>query len=222
MTEPQAPGNNPQDAGAPQQSPGYQSPAGAQGYPQQGQAYPQQGAGYPPQGQPYPQQPYPPQGYPQQGTPQPPYPPQGYPQQPYPAAGQPGVPGPNPAYAAQPGAFVPGQATPPARKSRFARNLIVRLVIFAIAAIIGVVVWFTTFHVAEAKVGDCLAEVGTDSVKATACDSSDAKYQVVQIFENESEPTTLTNPCNDVAAADSSYWEGKAGSSGRLLCLKDL
>ncbi len=54
------------------------------------------------------------------------------------------------------------------------------------------------------------------------CDDPSAKYQVVQIFEDQKEPSDFTNPCNDIANADASYWEGKQGSTGRVLCLKKL
>lgn len=180
----------------PQQNPPQQPP---QGNPPQPPADPQQAPqGYaqqPPQG--YAQQPA--QGYPQQ-------PPQGYPQQP--PAG----------YAAQPGAYPP--AVPAKKKSP------VRAIFFGVIglAVLALIVWtvLTTFNVQAAKVGDCLSQVGDDEVQTVKCDDPKATYQVVSVIENQVQPTTMSNPCADVAEADSSYWEGTEGGTGRILCLKDL
>ncbi len=195
MTAPQNPTPEP---------PGYQPP------PTEGAAQPPAGATPPPQGY------YPPAGQPQA------YPPAGAAQPgPYPPAGyQPAAPG---AYQMPPGAFQPGGPAPTgSNKKGLAIGLILRIGIPVALVLIGVIWALFQFNVEDAKVGDCLVQDGTDSVKAVKCDDPSAKYQVVRIFEDQKEPTDFTNPCNDIADADASYWEGKQGSTGRILCLKKL
>ncbi|MFT4109841.1 MAG: hypothetical protein QM633_09540, partial [Propionicimonas sp.] len=191
---------------------GYPGSAGpfpsAQAY---GQAYPgQPGAPYP--GAPQPgQAPYP--GAPQPaaqylGTAQP------GPQ--YPGAAQPGQPYPGQPYPGQP---VPGPA--PAKPSKV--RLWVTLGIVGILVVGGVIAGLLSFNVSATKVGDCLAQDGTDSVKSVQCDSGDADYQVVGVIPNTNQPIRgLSNPCEDYSDATSYYWEGREGSSGTLLCLKEL
>ena len=176
-----------------------------------------EGAAQPPAGAtPQPQGYYPPAGVPQA------YPSAGAPPAgPYPAAGyQPAAPG---AYQTPPGAFQPGGPAPAgSNKKGLAIGLLLRIGIPVALVLIGVIWALFQFHVEDAKVGDCLVQDGTDSVKAVKCDDPSAKYQVVQIFEDQKEPSDFTNPCNDIANADASYWEGKQGSTGRVLCLKKL
>ncbi len=199
---------------------GYQPPAtpAAQGYPMPAGGTPQ--PTYPSAGVP--------QGYPSAEQPQP-YPggqpgsnPQaGYQTGSYPQAGyQPAAPG---AYQAAPGAFQPTVPAPTgSNRKGLAIGLVLRIGIPVALVLFGVIWALFQFHVEDAKVGDCLVQDGADSVKAVKCDDASAKYQVVAIFENQTEPTDLTNPCNDVAAAEASYWEGTQGGTGRVLCLKKL
>jgi len=204
MTTPQNP--------TPEQ-PGFQPPSAEGAAQPPAGATPQPQGYYPPAGAP---QAYPPAGAPQV------YPPAGAPPAgPYPPAGyQPATPG---AYQTPPGAFQPGGPAPAgSNKKGLAIGLLLRIGIPVALVLIGVIWALFQFHVEDAKVGDCLVQDGTDSVKAVKCDDPSAKYQVVQIFEDQKEPSDFTNPCNDIANADASYWEGKQGSTGRILCLKKL
>ncbi|MCB0911155.1 MAG: hypothetical protein KDB60_05995 [Propionibacteriaceae bacterium] len=209
MTTPQNP--TPEDPGYQPPPSGYEPPPG--GY-QQPVPPAADGAYGPPSGG-APQQP---QAYPPPG--QPTYPPPGQPQA-YPAAGyQPAAPG---AYQPPPGSFQPtGPAPSGSNRKGLAIGLILRIGIpVAVALLVLAFTWFQ-FRVDDAKVGDCLVPDGKDAVKSVQCDDPSASYQVVQIFENQVEPTDFTNPCNDVAEADASYWEGKRGGTGRVLCLRKL
>ncbi|MCA0293733.1 MAG: hypothetical protein LCH96_00220 [Actinobacteria bacterium] len=162
---------------------------------------------------------YPPQQPPQGDPSQPPAgPPQGYPPQGY--AQQPGQP--QPGYPQQaPQAYPPGAIPPPVKKKSPVRAIVFGVIGVAVLALI---VWtaLTSFNVQAAKVGDCLSQVAEDEVQTVKCDDPKAKYQVVSVFEDQVQPTDMSNPCADVADADSSYWEGKVGSTGRVLCLKEL
>lgn len=206
MTTPQNP--TPEQPGYQPPPDGYQPPFGDA--PQPPQDYPPAGApqAYPPADAP---QAYPPPGQPYAGAQPGPYPQAGY---------QPAAPN---AYQAPPGAFQPtGPAPGGSNKKGLAIGLILRIGIPVLIVLIGAVWALFQFHVEDAKVGDCLAQDGTDSVKAVKCDDPSAQYMVVQIFEGQKEPTDFANPCNDVAEADASYWEGKRGSTGRILCMKEL
>ena len=196
--------------------PGY-APAGQPGYPPAGQpGY--QGAGepgYAAAGQ---------SGYPIAG--QPAYPAAGQPG--YPIAGQPGYPPPGqPGYppAGQPGYPPPGQpaAAAPVTAKKSKVGLFVRLGIAAALILTGAVFAMMQFNPKAASVGDCLAADGEESVKSTQCGSPDAAYQVVAVFPDVDRPLGLTaNPCEAIAEATTTYWEGRSGGKGTLLCLKDV
>ena len=188
--------------------PGY-APAGQSGY--QGAGQP----GYPAAGQP---------GY--QGAGEPGYPAAGQPG--YPIAGQPGYPPPGqPGYppAGQPGYPPPGQpaAAAPVTAKKSKVGLFVRLGIAAALILTGAVFAMMQFNPKAASVGDCLAADGEESVKSTHCGSPDAAYQVVAVFPDVDRPLGLTaNPCEAIAEATTTYWEGRSGGKGTLLCLKDV
>ena len=157
-----------------------------------------------------------PERYPAAGQPaypsftQPGYPPPGQPG--YPPAGQPGYPPPG-----QPAAAAPVTA----KKSKV--GLFVRLGIAAALILTGAVFAMMQFNPKAASVGDCLAADGEESVKSTHCGSPDAAYQVVAVFPDVDRPLGLTaNPCEAIAEATTTYWEGRSGGKGTLLCLKDV
>ena len=203
MTTPQHP--EPEQPDSPQPWDYLPPPA----YPPAGQVYPPPGQVYPPAGQVYPPagQAYPPPGQPTAG----PYSLPGY---------QPVAPD---AYRTAPDAF---SAAAPVRQGSnrkgLAIGLALRIGIPVLLLVIGLIWTLSQFQVANVRVGDCLVEDGTDSVKTVKCDDPSADYQVVAVLEDSAEPTDFTNPCQDVADADASYWEGTQGGTGRILCLREL
>lgn len=165
-------------------------------------------AGFPPPSGSVPPQPgqVPQQPYPQEGQP---YAPAGY----QPVAGQP--------YPGAPGGM-PGPAPVPAKKR--GRTWLILLVVAVVLVGAGIAAGMIS-DANQPKVGDCLAKSGSNSVKKVACTSSDATYQVVSLHEDVGKPignVASMNPCSSDPQADSSYWEGRSGSKGRLLCLKTL
>jgi hypothetical protein len=71
----------------------------------------------------------------------------------------------------------------------------------------------------RAKVGDCVAQDGQDSVHLVDCAGSDAEYTVVGRLEDTSQISAGIGACGDFETATSSYWEGEQGGKGTVLCL---
>lgn len=110
----------------------------------------------------------------------------------------------------------------PKKKGGFARIIIVILII----AVGGGVAWFLNRDDAmNAKVGDCLGggtsaeTVTAEDLKIMACGEPTAWFKVVQKVDNKTEAAATIDPgCTD-ASAVSTYWYGKKGESGSVLCL---
>lgn len=99
----------------------------------------------------------------------------------------------------------------------------IRLVVVGVLIVVAVVAGIVGTTVAErAKVGDCLAHSGSDDVKKVECTDPLAEYRVVSIYENIERPignVASMNKCFYADHTDSSFWEGRSGGKGRLLCL---
>ncbi|MET9130551.1 LppU/SCO3897 family protein [Streptomyces antibioticus] len=140
-------------------------------------------------------------------------PPQG--QNPF-AQGQPQAP-----YPPQQGAvpFAPVPPAPPAR--RFSKKLLRIVGIIVLAIIIGVVKWQMGKTDAETtSVGSCMYNKGTQispDLKTVDCSSSDAKYKVVEKFDNTSD----SKKCEAVQEAEISYYQ-QGDNHDVVLCLKEI
>jgi hypothetical protein len=191
---------------------------GPYGVPPQHQPYPPQQPPYPPQGQqPYGQQPYPQQ---QPYAPQQPYVP---PQQAGPGGPPQGFAPPGMPFSAGP--RIPArQATGSDGKARYGRRRKITLIVGLIVAalMIGGGIWAAQSAPGAAKAGDCIKQTGSDSVEIVKCGTADAKYQVVGRVDDKTETEATFNACSAYPSADSSYWEGKPGKKGFVLCLKTL
>ena len=90
-------------------------------------------------------------------------------------------------------------------------------------ALIGASWYFTRSQAVNAKVGDCVANSGSDSVKIVGCSDSKAAYVVVGRVENKtrSEAGYLSTVCDAYQdkGAESMYWHGEQGKKGYVLCL---
>ncbi len=135
------------------------------------------------------------------------------PQQPLPTGG--------PAADPEPGALpsarrVPARTPPTSRKATVIAWMF--LAVF-IAGLAGVAHYFRTHDASVAKVGDCVTKTGGDGIAITGCDDSDADFTVVGRVENQSEIAASISACGKFDDATSSYWEGKSGEKGTVLCL---
>lgn len=89
--------------------------------------------------------------------------------------------------------------------------------------IIGVGGWyFNRDNGQNAKVGDCLHQVSTNEVKIVKCDASNADFSVVGKVDNKKRSEATETACAAFPEAAASYWWGKDGADGDVLCLKSL
>lgn len=124
----------------------------------------------------------------------------------------------------------PGWQLGPDESSRFApppptRSSVGRWILFAcglalLVALVGAAATIMPFWTDQTKVGDCMANVDRTTLKTVDCSASNAVYKVVAIVEDHAPPTDLSNPCRNNRGASVSYWQGKPGGTGRVLCLK--
>ncbi|MFI5908273.1 hypothetical protein [Dactylosporangium sp. NPDC051541] len=137
------------------------------------------------------------------------------PQQQPPAPGQP-IPGQPP----QAPVAAPGQApAAPAKKGIKVPRLVISIVVLIVLAGVG---WYLSRDDAlNAKVGDCLHQKGANDLSIVKCDSADANFTVLGRVEDKSETEVDTaGVCDQFADATATYWEGKSGKKGTVLCLK--
>ena len=106
------------------------------------------------------------------------------------------------------------------------RGLVTLGVLVVVVVIVAVVAaYFRKSEAASAKVGDCMQQTGTNSLKIVKCTDPNAKYVVVGRVENKTEIEAGIDACSDFddKGVVSSYWEGKEGvdEKGMVLCLAD-
>jgi len=113
------------------------------------------------------------------------------------------------------------QPPPPVAKRRQWRGVIILLVI-GVLAFGGI--WFATRNSAtNAKVGDCMHQTGTNSLEIVKCDSANSDFTVLgKVGGKEQIESTIsvTTVCDQWPDTDTTYWQGKQGEKGDVLCLK--
>ncbi len=115
--------------------------------------------------------------------------------------------------------YAPVPPTPPARR---VSKKVLRIVGFiVIAIVIAVGKWFWGQTDAEtASVGSCMKNEGTQispDLKTVDCSSTDAKYEVVEKFDNTSDDSK----CETVKEAEIAYYQTGDGHDV-VLCLKQV
>ncbi|GLW49308.1 hypothetical protein Stsp02_49690 [Streptomyces sp. NBRC 14336] len=115
--------------------------------------------------------------------------------------------------------YAPVPPTPPARR---VSKKVLRIVAFIVVAIlIAVGKWYLGKTDAEsASVGSCMKNEGTQfspDLKTVDCSSSEAKYEVVEKFDNTSDDSK----CEAVASAEIAYYQTGDGHDV-VLCLKEV
>ncbi|GAA3296937.1 hypothetical protein Dvina_25325 [Dactylosporangium vinaceum] len=140
------------------------------------------------------------------------------PQQQPPAPGQP-APG-QPPQPPQAPLAAPGQApAAPAKKGIKVPRLVISIVVLIVLAGVG---WYLSRDDAlNAKTGDCLHQKGANDLAIVKCDSSDANFKVLGRVEDKTESETNADDiCAQWDATTATYWEGKSGQKGTVLCLQ--
>jgi hypothetical protein len=147
-----------------------------------------------------------------------------------PAASRPAAPAPRPAAARQPQATPvlagpkpaapaePESLGPPPRPRK--RKIGGWIAVLVILGGLGGAGWYATHTApASAAVGDCLAQTGGNELTKVGCGDPSARFEVLAKLENKTMVDASLDACADVPKATSSYWEGKSGEVGLVLCL---
>ena len=120
-----------------------------------------------------------------------------------------------------PGGFQPQVAEQP--KKGFQLKKFLTSIGIAIVVIVLGIMWRTgVFDSPSMKVGDCVQQTGSDSVKVVDCGSADAQYKVLGIKEKQSQSAGRLGACNDWPDTTSIYWEGRNTASGTVYCLQQV
>ena len=126
-----------------------------------------------------------------------------------------------PGFAAPP--VQPGPPVPPAKPKRRFTGLIVLIVL---VVVIGGLAWFFNRDAAlNANIGDCLHQTGPNELKIVKCDSADANFTVlgkVSGKEQIESTISITSVCDQWKDTTTTYWQGKQGEKGDVLCLKEV
>jgi hypothetical protein len=117
-------------------------------------------------------------------------------------------------------------APTPQPKPGKGRQVIVLAVLVVLLALCGGAVWFATRDAAtNAKVGDCMQQTGTNTLKIVKCDSPDAGFKVVGRVEGKEQiesTISISSVCDQWQETTNTYWEGEQGKKGNVLCLAKL
>jgi hypothetical protein len=124
---------------------------------------------------------------------------------------------------------VSSSAQPPAASRPANAGKKRQLVILGVLALLLVggfgISWYLSLNNAgHAKVGDCMKRSGTNSVKIVGCSDKAAELKVVGRVEGKTQiestiaVSSVCDPFRD-KGAEQTYWEGKQGKKGFVLCL---
>lgn len=94
-------------------------------------------------------------------------------------------------------------------------------ILIAIGALIVVGVVTSGGDPAEAKVGNCVDQTGSDKVKVVPCEDAKAEFKVIARVENQTQFDASVNACfryRDQGPV-TSFWEGEQDGTGYVLCL---
>lgn len=112
-----------------------------------------------------------------------------------------------------------GETPAKGNKSRQRKVLVIFLIV--VVAIFVAIYFATRSNADNAKVGDCVAQDGENSVKVVKCDDPSAAFKVVGRVENQTEDDAVESACDPYAdkGAEQAFWEGEDGKPGLVLCL---
>ncbi|MFT3860968.1 hypothetical protein [Micropruina sp.] len=119
------------------------------------------------------------------------------------------------------GSFQPPVAEP-AKQGGKLKRILTSVGIALVAVVVGIVWRSGVFDSPSMKVGDCVQQTGSDSVKVVDCGSADAQFKILGIQEKVSQASARMGACADWADTTSVYWQGRNSSSGIAYCLQKL
>lgn len=110
---------------------------------------------------------------------------------------------------------------PMGRRPKRRQKIVLTVFLVVVVAFFGLI-WFATRHNPEgAKVGDCVRQTGSDSVRVVGCADPAAAFRVVGRVNDRTEFQASLSACAPFAdqGAEQFYWSGKLGKTGYVLCL---
>jgi hypothetical protein len=106
------------------------------------------------------------------------------------------------------------------------RRQVVTLVVLLLltGGLIGGAWYFTRDQAENAKVGDCVAQTGSDSIEIVDCAGAKASFKVVGRVDGKTRAEAgygLSDVCDASKdqGAEQMYWQGEQGKKGFVLCL---
>lgn len=115
----------------------------------------------------------------------------------------------------------PGTPTgSPAKKLSRRQKVTNVTAVAVIVLIIGGVLYLARNNAANAEVGDCVKESGSNGLKQVDCNGPEAEFKVVgRVGDKPREDATMST-CSAFKDVTQVYWEG-TDSKGFVLCLAD-
>ncbi|GAA2379421.1 LppU/SCO3897 family protein [Dactylosporangium salmoneum] len=114
-------------------------------------------------------------------------------------------------------------AAPQAKPGKRRQITILVGLVVLLGVLLGAAWFFNRDAALNAKVGDCLHQVGSDELKIVQCDSTDADFSVLGKVgdKDQSEATSpFSTVCQQWSDTTNTYWQGEKGKKGDVLCLK--
>jgi hypothetical protein len=122
---------------------------------------------------------------------------------------------------------VPGAApdqAPKTRNPKRRQKIVLSVFLVLVVGFFGAI-WLGTRHSpSTAKAGDCVRNVGENSVETVACDDPSAAYKVVGRVEDQTQTQATLSSCDAFQdqGVQQVYWSGEQGGTGYVLCLAPL
>jgi hypothetical protein len=116
----------------------------------------------------------------------------------------------------------PAQRPVAAGGSRRRQVIVLVVLVLVTGALLGGVWFATRSHPENAKVGDCVQQTGSDSIKIVNCSDSKADLKVVGRVEDKTRAEAgygLSTVCDAYQDAEQMFWQGEQGKKGFVLCL---
>ncbi|MEV6930522.1 hypothetical protein AB0M46_39395 [Dactylosporangium sp. NPDC051485] len=114
-------------------------------------------------------------------------------------------------------------AAPPAKPGKRRQIRILVGIVVLLGVLLGAAWFFNRDAALNAKVGECLHQVGSDQLRIVPCDSAEADFTVLGKIgdKDQSEASSpFSTVCQQWSDTTSMYWQGEKGSRGDVLCLR--
>lgn len=114
-------------------------------------------------------------------------------------------------------------AQPQVKKGKGRQVTVLLILVVVLGVLLGLAWYFNRDAAMNANAGDCLHQTGPNDVKIVKCDSADAEFTVLGKVGGKEEiesTVSVTTVCDQWPDTTNTYWQGKQGEKGDVLCLK--